>query len=702
MLIDFHCHTKATKSGEDKKRNINPEDFKSTILNAQVKMVAITNHNEFIMEEYKKYSDTVNGDFIVLPGIELDIQGIDNERGHVVIVYDNTDIEGFDLRIKKLINELPPDEVLIQIDDLIDFINELNCIVLAHYIKSDSLNEKSIEKIKNSIKNNYRFFYEPSSYRTLGIMINNSFRALKGSDIVDWDKYSSQEFANIKLDIDSYKNLMLFIKKDQAIIESLLNKQNKYEIDISYDNSEEKVLIYDNINVFFGTKGTGKSVSLDKISKYYLNLGKDVKYYSPDKTAEKIQEKLKILDEERKLSYYDKDNKDKIFKSINTWSEPDVTQFIEYINYHKYKGKNKNKDKMHILSINQSFDYDENILNNVKSDYNNFEQARKSLDKINLSSYLDNDSITSLKQKLYKLYESIYNNYSSEFDQSKSTYFANHCIDQIKKSVEKNTETKTVPTGTGFKEFAKSLFKLENNLSEIIEGFSFELNEEPVYIGSLEENKKLYKKTCISMLKDDSKAEDGFIQITKIKAFRKCLMELYESLYSNNLNEKINSYKEEYNDNKNISLDDFLGIKKYFVLNDVPYKPSTGESTMILLDEALDDSHDIYILDEPEKSLGNNYISEVLVPKLNGLARLKKVIVIATHNANIAVRTFPYCSILKTYYNGIYNTYVGNLYINKLTNIHDKSDTKNWKEESITILEGGREAFNERTSGNCQ
>ena len=129
----------------------------------------------------------------------------------------------------------------------------------------------------------------------------------------------------------------------------------------------------------------------------------------------------------------------------------------------------------------------------------------------------------------------------------------------------------------------------------------------------------------------------------------------------------------------------------------MPYKPSTGESTMILLDEALDDSHDIYILDEPEKSLGNNYISDVLVPKLNGLAKLKKVVVIATHNANIAVRTFPYCSILKTYYNGNYNTYVGNPYINKLINIHDSSDTKNWKDESISILEGGREAFNERS-----
>lgn len=351
---------------------------------------------------------------------------------------------------------------------------------------------------------------------------------------------------------------------------------------------------------------------------------------------------------------------------------------------------------MHILSINQIFDYDENILNDIKNDYNHFEEAKKKLDKISLFKYLEKEEIKVLNQSLYKLYESIFNKYSIEFDKSKSTYLANNCVNQIKKSVEKNTETKTIPTGTGFKEFAKALFKLEKDLSEIIDGFNFELNEDLIYIGSLEKNKKLYKRTYISMLKDDSKSEDGFVQITKIKMFKKCLMTVYCSLYSSDLNDKINDYKKEYDDNKSISLDDFIGIKKYFVLNDLAYKPSTGESTMILLDEALDDSHDIYILDEPEKSLGNNYISEVLVPKLNGLAKLKKVVVIATHNANIAVRTFPYCSILKTYYNGDYNTYVGNPYINKLINIHDMNDKKNWKDESISILEGGREAFNER------
>ena len=41
--------------------------------------------------------------------------------------------------------------------------------------------------------------------------------------------------------------------------------------------------------------------------------------------------------------------------------------------------------------------------------------------------------------------------------------------------------------------------------------------------------------------------------------------------------------------------------------------------------------------------------------------------------------------------------FIGNPYVNKLVNIKDENDYKDWKEESIRILEGGKEAFEERS-----
>ena len=165
---------------------------------------------------------------------------------------------------------------------------------------------------------------------------------------------------------------------------------------------------------------------------------------------------------------------------------------------------------------------------------------------------------------------------------------------------------------------------------------------------------------------------------------------------TNDFNNSYSNLKEKLNEFGITSMDSFLGVIKRFEINGEKYKPSSGEATMIVLDEILKTEHDVYLLDEPEKSLGNTYVNDVLVTKINELSKHKKTVIIVTHNANIAVRTFPFRSILKEYSNGEYKTYVGNPFTNKLINIKDNTDTKEWKDESIKILEGGKEAFEER------
>ena len=117
---------------------------------------------------------------------------------------------------------------------------------------------------------------------------------------------------------------------------------------------------------------------------------------------------------------------------------------------------------------------------------------------------------------------------------------------------------------------------------------------------------------------------------------------------------------------------------------------------MLILHKSLFASKEVYILDEPERSLGNTFINDIVVPRINELAKQRKTVIIATHNANIAVRTLPFMSILKEYETGIYKTYIGNPFTNELINISDEKDKKQWREESIKILEGGKEAFYDR------
>lgn len=75
MKIDLHCHTKQIKYGDGEGRNVTPELFREKVMNADVKIVAITNHNAFDYEQYVILRDTVEDFCAVWSGVEIDILG---------------------------------------------------------------------------------------------------------------------------------------------------------------------------------------------------------------------------------------------------------------------------------------------------------------------------------------------------------------------------------------------------------------------------------------------------------------------------------------------------------------------------------------------------------------------------------------------------------------------------------------------------
>ena len=117
---------------------------------------------------------------------------------------------------------------------------------------------------------------------------------------------------------------------------------------------------------------------------------------------------------------------------------------------------------------------------------------------------------------------------------------------------------------------------------------------------------------------------------------------------------------------------------------------------MVMLQKELGTDKEVYILDEPEKSLGNEYISDVIVPLIRERARACKKVFIATHDANIAVRTLPYCSVYRCHGEAGHSTYTGNPFSNNLVNLDNEGDQLDWKKTSMKTLEGGEEAFGER------
>jgi predicted ATPase len=276
----------------------------------------------------------------------------------------------------------------------------------------------------------------------------------------------------------------------------------------------------------------------------------------------------------------------------------------------------------------------------------------------------------------------------------------NTLVETFIEEIAKKTGKPSKPTKTGFREYASNRIKIEKNVNKIDNNINKRIKPKTEYVGNLGDKGELYCKTEIVM-QNGSIANSNFSTISNInktpqKEFSNKISKIKNNIYTVKLFKKISELKS-IDDIDNINdLDDLLLFNKYFTINDELYKPSNGESSMLLLHKELSEDKEVYLLDEPEKSLGNDYISEVIVPILKEKAKMGKKIIIATHDANIAVRTLPYNSIYRTHEKNKYNTYIGNPFSNNLVNIHDSSRLIKWKKISMKTLEGGQQAFGER------
>lgn len=700
MKIDFHCHTKSVKQGETEKRNIDSKRFVEKINDANVKIVAITNHNDFDKKQYEEFVEEANESFQIWPGIELDIKD-DETEAHLIIISNPNCLNEFETSINNLIGDNDKSTFIANIEDVLNEFNNKDVIYIGHYIgKKKMLSPKMIELMEKTIEEKYRLFLEPGNYKTLSVMSDNGFRAIMGSDVQDWEKYSSINLPELKLEVDSFNKFLLLTKKDVTTIKTLLQKKEKRDIDISIKLKNKKVInqtipIYNDINVIFGLKGTGKSCIIDGLCDKYIKDGIDCSIYRAKDVDDTIKSMQTINDNEKFEVEFDLNILSKFIEKISKWKDNNPTSLSNYIEYIETKDNNKNKKRLGITKLKP-------IKNNSTEKYDEYLEKRKTIDNIineyednNLYEFLDDNDKNILKEinnKIYIKYDSFT---KEEYIKYKSIELSNNCITKIKEKADLLSSSKSVPNSTGFFEFAKNRLTLKNETNNILKLLRETKKIEEEKIGNLDEDKEVFLRKEYKTFFDN---ETGFKfgqTATTLKSVLKTLKNVNKKSLED-VNEYIKLFNQELKDN-NIQATDFIGIKKYFINNKgEAYEPSDGERIMLILDRALFENKEVYILDEPERSLGNNFINDVVLPRINELAKLKKTIIIATHNANIAVRTLPFVSILKEYTKGEYKTYIGNPFVNKLINQDNEEDFKNWKDESIRVLEGGNEAFYDR------
>ena len=85
MKIDIHVHTRKTKQGDAPTREITPEKFSKIVLSTDVKILAITNHNVFDLQQFNQMEVGLDGAVQIWPGIELDVID-DGKRSHLIVI----------------------------------------------------------------------------------------------------------------------------------------------------------------------------------------------------------------------------------------------------------------------------------------------------------------------------------------------------------------------------------------------------------------------------------------------------------------------------------------------------------------------------------------------------------------------------------------------------------------------------------------
>lgn len=702
--IDLHLHTQKCKQGDRASRVIDAKKFIEKIQENNVGLCAITNHNKFDINEYNAISSNpIN--FIIFPGIELDVRFDENKIRHIILVCHPECA----IKFKEIFSRDDNrnyDDYKLEYNDLILNIKKFNkdeILIIPHFLGKDKVRSISIEE-KDLLKEDlvgYTVILEPN-LKNMGIINAHNEISLIGSDVTDWGKYSedAKRLPEMKFAIDSFGKFYELATSSNVFIKSVLNNCEKLEIDLDYNT---KLDIYQDVNVIFGGKGSGKTVLMKnhifpKLSengkKVFIHEGKDYqKFYD---------EILKNNEDEVEIDSNLKDHIINDLDSILNYKESTYANFIgKYLKYYENQNVSKNAKKIrkteclynkHISQTIQdiSTQYRENInyinkVNNINTEYRNDENEHKEI----LS-----DELFKLKQEIYK----------DTIEKAKAIFSISKTgiiIENIKEIIDKKTGKKSKPNNIGFSKMVserRAIFEKIKNINKSLEDIKL---SKKIKIGELPDKGQIYSKVEVQVMDKNEKYVKGSPFDRNKISVNRAVIEKIANFSVKDLLEmnKLFSIDESQKSGTDYFSDCVKKSCRVIREDDSIYEPSEGEKSILSISGLIENlAFDCYLFDEIERGLGNKYISEYIIPKLKYLRDIGKTVVLSTHNANIAINTLPtqtiYCNYVGDSEAEIY--FAGNMYENELKSIKNTDHKISWEDEAIKHLEGSEHMFNIR------
>lgn len=698
--IDLHIHTQKCKKGDGDSRKIEPDDFINKMLDNNIGICSITNHNKFDINEYNYISSKIS-DFLIFPGIELDVRFKDNIR-HIILVCNPNCASKFKSYFSDD-DKRNYDEYAVEYNQFKTKLGEFKydeIIIIPHFYDKDekkSITEDEKKMLEDDLPD-FTIILEPK-LKSMGIINAHNEIALIGSDIKDWSKYNieAEKLPNIKFEFDSFGKFYELASSPNLFIKTVIKDCEKVEINLDESN---KLDIYKDINVIFGGKGSGKTKLLKEHILPKLNyMGKTVCIHEGkdyQKAYDEIIESIKSTIE------IDINLKDSIINALNNileYREDKPSNFIDkYLQCHECHKKNKNaqiikkKECTYHKSIHQKN-------TDVYIESNSYLTQISNVEAIN-DKYRnkDDDHHLALSEELNCLKKDIYKYTVNQSRDIFSVSNTNNLIENIKNIIQKKTGVKSKPNNLGFSSLVAHRLGILNNIKCFKKNLKEIESKKKIKIGHLPDKGDIFVEARIAVLDKDEKFVKGSpFDRNKISYNRDFMRKITEFKVENINNINMLLTTEEKQKKANEYFDECIKITCDIVKDDnSKYEPSEGEKSILSISGLIENTtYECYLFDEIERGLGNKYISEYIIDKLKYLRDIGKFVVVSTHNANIAVNTLPTQTIFCNYKGKddeeIY--FAGNMYDNHLISIKNNHNVIPWDKEAIQHLEGSEDMF---------
>jgi len=278
--IDLHIHTEPTIT--DSHFDFSLEKLKEYVHKLDVDCIAITNHNQFNLEQFKVITEALPNT-VVLPGIEIDLEGC-----HLLLISEPVELVDFFTKCNQVRQLIQTKSDSINVDTLKKiYINLGKYLLIPHYDKRPYIKEETYKKLSEHI-----YAGEVTSIKKFKTCIREEGRLTPVifSDFRFSDSMGPFSTGQTFIDLDEITlsgiKACLFDKNKVA-----LSKDDGNEF---FQATEDGLMLSTGLNVILGERSSGKTHTLNKVCRSFSNVKYIEQFSLLQNNEEKFEELLSV------------------------------------------------------------------------------------------------------------------------------------------------------------------------------------------------------------------------------------------------------------------------------------------------------------------------------------------------------------------------------------------------------------------------